>query len=194
MAVLRHGRLSKIICLSWLAVFIAQCIPAYADEPPLQMEEQKIEAGLIYNFLKYTDWTPAKTEATSTPIVICIFGKDPFNGYLQPIEERTVKQRNITIRHVDKIPETSRCHLLVVGTEKKELWPELHEFLASKDVLTVSDLSGFSDAGGMIQFSQRSDRIAMDLNTKAIAEAHLHVQDSLLRLGTIMNHSSREDQ
>jgi hypothetical protein len=194
MAVLGRTPLARIICLSCLIAFMPVGLPAHAEEQPLQLEEQKIEAGLIYNFIKYTDWSAAKMDGASSPIVICIFGQDPYNGYLQPIESRSVKQRNIVIHHIDQIGKTSDCHLLVIGKEENSLWPRLHEFLAEKDVLTVSDIDGFSAAGGMIQFSRNNDRIRMYLNTKAVAAAHLRIQDNLIRISTMMNSSARNNQ
>ncbi len=194
MAILKHRLLSRVVRLLSVAAFMLLCIQAQAEEQPLQLDEQKIKAGLIYNFIKYTDWPSSGTEGESAPIIICIFGQDPFNGYLQPIEDRTVKQRNITVHRVDDVAKTAGCNLLVIGGEEKQQWPQIHEFLADKNVLTVSDITGFSESGGMIQFSKNNNHISLYLNTKAIAAAHLHIQDNLIKISSTMSAPPRGDR
>src|SRR5262245_20863804 len=76
----------------------------------LELQEQEIKAGLLYNFLKYTDWPEASFAAPSV-ITVCIFGNDPFNGNLKPMEGRTVNQREITIRQVRDVQGIAGCQL-----------------------------------------------------------------------------------
>lgn len=157
------------------------CLQAHA-QTQLQMEEQKIKAGLIYNFLKYTQWPPERSESSS-PLVICIFGaEDPFSGYLRPIEDRTVNQRPISLRHISRIDEASNCHMVFVGKDQQDQWPDLHRSLDGKSVLTVGDFENFASNGGMIEFNTRDNRVQIELNPDAAAVAHLHIYDNLRRL------------
>lgn len=148
----------------------------------LQLYEQKIKAGLIYNFLKYTEW-PASKAGTSNAINVCIFGpSDPFDGYLQPIEERTVNQRSIKVVHIYSTEKITDCHLLFLGNSEEGRWQDIRPLLTDKSILTVGDFRGFSDAGGMIEFDTANNRIQINLNIQAIAASHLHIYDSLRRL------------
>jgi hypothetical protein len=168
-----------------LTVFLP-CQQTQAQDEQLRLYAQKIRAGLIYNFLKYTEWPASKLPDDSPSMTVCIFGRDdPFEGYLQPIDGRTVNQRTISLRHVTEITDTTTCHLIFVNTEEKDRWPQLRGFLGGKSVLTVSDLAGFTDTGGMIEFGNRNDRIYIELNTEAIRAAHLLVYDSLRKLAII---------
>jgi hypothetical protein len=154
----------------------------------IQMMEQSIKAGLLYNFLKYTEW-PQEDPAASTATV-CIFGKDPFRGSLQPMTKRTVNQRPIALRRMDDIQETAGCHLLFVNADEKAQWPQLSEFLAEKSVLTVSDMGEFASLGGMIEFGQKDDRIDVRINMEALTSARLQVQERLLSLGHVVRAAS----
>ena len=89
----------------------------------LQLAEQEIKAGLLYNFLKYTDWPPERIGATSS-IVVCIFGDDPFGGYLQPMAGRTVNQRTIVLRTIHAPSEAAMCQLLFINANEKDRWPK----------------------------------------------------------------------
>jgi hypothetical protein len=185
MQILRY----RIACAVVILALLMQPLFAFAaEQSQLQLSEQKIKAGLIYNFLKYTEWPPSKTEG---PLVVCIFGsEDPFSGYLNPIEERTVNQRTITVRHVSSIEKTDSCHMLFISGDEQAQWPALHRFLADKSVLTVGDFDGFSKAGGMIEFGAEENRIQIGLNIQAVTEAHLRIYDSLRKLAKTTHPSS----
>lgn len=158
--------------------------PAQAeDAAALQLYEQKIKAGLIYNFLKYTEWPPEKMSKDTPSVVICILGAhDPFNGYLEPIEERTVNQHPIRLRHVFGTEDTAACHLLFISEIEREHWSQLRRALADKNILTVGDFDGFANDGGMIQFGNKDNHIYVELNVNAISSAHLTIYNNLRRL------------
>jgi len=158
----------------------ALTLPVYAAER-LQLIEQQIEAGLIYNFLKYTQWPPERTP--QTPMMrVCLFGGDPFSGHLQPMAGRTVNEQKIEVRSVTTAADIGVCSLLFIHADQKPNWPELQRTLAGKSVLTVSDFEGFAVSGGMIEFTQLDSRIGVLINTAAVTAAHLEVQDRLLKL------------
>lgn len=151
----------------------------------LNLAEQEIKVGLIYNFLKYTQWP--ESDSAQDNIVVCLFDGNPLKEYLQPMKGRTVNQKGITLRIVHDIGDSERCHLLFVGADDKKLWSELRNFLAGKHILTVSDFTGFSDAGGMIEFGHKDNHISVSLNIDVLMEAGLRVQDRLLKLVTIVH-------
>ncbi len=150
----------------------------------LQLVEQQIKAGLLYNFLKYTQWPPDRAPKDGEAIKVCLFGGDPFEGRLQPMAGRTVNEHVIEIRVVSTIADIDNCALLFVRADQKSNWPELQKALAGKSVLTVSDFSGFTMAGGMIEFTRVSNRIGVAINTERITAANLQVEDRLLRLAS----------
>jgi hypothetical protein len=158
----------------------------------LQLHEQEIKAALLYNFLKYTDWPPSAVSSSS--ITLCVFGSDPFQGYLQPMAGRSVNQRSIAIRQVSDAASAGGCNLLFVNADEQDAWPALHEALKGKSALTVSDFDTFVARGGMIQFGHRDNHISATLNMDAINAAGLHVEDRLLRLVTVLHPATQGGQ
>jgi len=157
----------------------------------LQLQEQQIKAGLLYNFLKYTNF-PAASFTNANIITVCIFGDDPFSGNLQPIAGRTVNQREIALRTIHDISAAGNCQLLFVNEEEKSRWPQLRAALAGKNVLTVSDFENFATQGGMIEFGHADNHIHVNLNIDALTSAGLRVEDRLLRLVTVVHGGSHE--
>jgi hypothetical protein len=171
-----------------LALLLAAALltPAYAEEN-VQLVEQEIKAGLLYNFLKYTQWPPEHAQQANGDAVVCLFGGDPFNGHLQPMAGRTVNQHGIEIRNVHTLQEIDACSLLYIHADEKANWPQLQKALAGKDVLTVSDFGGFAESGGMIEFTRVDNRIGVKINVDAVTAAHLAVQGRLLRLASTVH-------
>jgi hypothetical protein len=163
--------------LLWLAV-----APEAHGQESIQLVEQEIKAGLLYNFLKYTEWPPDAAPGLNAPMVVCLFGGDPFDGRLQPMVGRTVKQHVIALREVHGVDELGMCSLVFVDADANAQWPQLRKALAEKAMLTVSDFPGFADSGGMIEFTRIKNRISIKVDTGAVMAAHLEVQDRLQRL------------
>ncbi|MEJ0060422.1 MAG: YfiR family protein [Terricaulis sp.] len=163
-----------------LAFAMATWSPAHAQSG-LRLAEQDIKAGLLYSFLRYTDW-PNPNQAA--PVRVCMFGRDSFDGRLQPLAGRTVNQRAIEVTIVRAPAETDACALLFVSTADEARWPELRAHLAGHDVMTVGDFGGFAASGGMIEFVRAENRIGVNINVEAVRSGRLAVQDRLLRLGS----------
>lgn len=155
--------------------------PALAQQN-LRLAEQDIKAGLLYNFLRYTQW-PAPASAS---MVVCIYGGDPFNGRLTSLAGRTVNQRTIEVRSVRADAEIDACSLLYVNADERAAWPRLRARLVQRHVLTVSDFDGFARSGGMIEFTRVNNRIGVAINVGAAQGADLLVQDRLLRLADVV--------
>jgi len=158
--------------------------PVGADS--IALVEQKIKAGLLYNFLKYTQWPPAPANAGMN---VCLLGGDPFDGHLSPMAGRTVNERAIAVREIDDAKEGPDCSMMVVHADQKASWPLWRKALSGRDVLTVSDFDGFVAQGGMIEFAHVDNRIGVKINVDAVGATHLKVEDRLLKLATVVHAS-----
>ncbi len=172
------GKHAKIAVLGlWLAL-----TPAAQAQENIQLVEQEIKAGLLYNFMKYTDWPPERAQEPNPTIMVCLLGGDPFAGRLQPLAGRTVNQHVIELRSLRTIDEAGMCSLVFIHANEKPKWPQLRAALAGKSMLTVSDFQGFAEEGGMIEFTRIENKIGVKIDTAAVTAAHLQVQDRLLKL------------
>ncbi|MEZ0261844.1 MAG: YfiR family protein [Alphaproteobacteria bacterium] len=174
MAVLK--RPASLIAVLGLLVW---CFSAQAAG--LVLQENEIKAGMLYNFLKYIEWPDEKLGA-SPAISICLFGGDPFKGYLDKTRGKTVHQKPITVKNVSSAQEVSLCNLLYISDGKREQWAAIAPQLKGRGVLTVSSFQGFARGGGMIEFGRENERIKVMLNLGAVKGASLKVQPRLLRL------------
>jgi len=177
MGILRSLKYLQSIFL--IGTFLFQCsLPARAEEG-IELYEQKIKAGLVYNFLKYTTWPDLTSQEK---IKVCLFGADSFQGYLAPLEGRTAQQSVISIVRISEINETGDCNLVFIHHSKAEYLPSLLSFLKEKHVLTVSDMNEFARKGGMVELSMENQQVNLYVNKQAVNSAGLAIQDRMLRL------------
>jgi hypothetical protein len=177
--------LNRVAPIALLLVAAAASFAHAADG--VRLVEQKIKAGLIYNFLKYTTWPGVPDHA---PMVVCLLGGDPFDGHLSPLGGRTVNQHAIEIRSLRAAAEAGACSLIIIHQNESASWPQLRKSLAGKDILAIADFDGFAAAGGMIEFARVDERIGVKINVDAIGATRLQVEQRLLNLATIVRTSA----
>jgi hypothetical protein len=171
------------------------CAQTFAAEAPASLYEQKIKAGLVYNLIKYTEWSTAtltppnqiKNNYNPPTLKICIFGEDPFDGYLSPLQGRTAQQSVISIAHVTNVPETGICNAIIIHHNQRENLQNLFLFLQGKNILTISDIKNFAELGGMIELARQEEKISLVINKDALDAAKLVIDSRMLKLATLVS-------
>jgi hypothetical protein len=173
----------SIAVLALLLTAAAAPTSRVAAGETVQLVEQKIKAGLIYNFLKYTQWPSAAPHST---LVVCMLGGDPFDGQLAPMAGRTVSQRSIELRVTKDASDTAGCAVVIVRADHRSAWEGARKSLAAKEILTFADFDGFTAEGGMVEFTRVDDRVSVKINTDAVAAARLKIDDRILKLASVV--------
>ncbi len=156
--------------------------PAKAQEAePMTLQESKIKAGLVYNFLKYTHWSDFNI-TNSKQLEICLLGGDPFEGALYPLDGRTAQQYTIKISQPPSVTETSNCSLVIIHRSQENNLAQILQALKGKNIMTLSDIGQFSRKGGMVELSMQDQRIHLYINQQAVSSSGLQIDDRLLKL------------
>lgn len=182
MGILTQKRLQRISALGCALFCLFLPAIAAAQEKPLQLYEQKIKAGLVYNFLKYTNW-PGDLAGN---LNVCLFGGDPFEGYLSPLEGRTAQQYKIAITQIRQVQQAADCHVVVIHRNEQGNLPDVLKFLKDKHVLTISDIDNFARQGGMVEMTKEGGKINLYINTNAVGHAGLGIADPMLQLAKLV--------
>jgi hypothetical protein len=64
--------------------------------------------------------------------------------------------------------------------------------LRGSSVITVADMGGFLEAGGMIQFLNENDRVRFAINVDATSRAKLKLSSKLLSLAKVVGGEVKE--
>ena len=142
----------------------------------------------MFNFTKFVEWPEGSFNDPAAPIVIGIIGDDPFGDSLMRIvAEQTVQGRWIVIRKERFGDDLRRCHVLFISTSERQHSAQILTSLRDASVLTVSDIDGFAEAGGAMQFVTEENRVRFVVNLDAARQSKLRVSAKLLALARVIH-------
>lgn len=173
-----------------LFVVIVLCIPAsdikkaYAKSPALQ--EYQVKAAFLYNFAKFIEWPAEAFKDANNFLIIGIIGRDPFGDALDVLEQKSIAGRKILIRRFASVEDLQRCHILFISNSEKENLPNIFKAIRKWHVLTVGEMKGFPQSGGMVNFILVDNKIQFEINVDAAQQANLRISSQLLKLARIV--------
>ena len=168
-------------------VFVAGIMGApsrsYArDKTP---SEHQLKAAFLLNFTKFIEWPPSPQQDPDLPMIIGIIGTDPFGAILDDlIAGQQVHGRMLEIRRLSRKDSIPSCQILFISASEKRRMRDILDRVEPMGVLTVSEVKGFPEMGGMINFTVEKSRIRFQINQDAAERASLKISSKLLRLAS----------
>jgi len=152
--------------------------------------EYDVKAAYLFNFGKFVKWPAAKQARRGEPFNICVLGQDRFGGALERVTSgEAINGSPVGIRRLTTPEEAASCQIVFVDKSEERRMPMLLPQLERANVLTVSDMPGFSDHGGMIQFLLAGDRVRFEVNLSAAEKAGLSLSSDLLKVAAKVRRS-----
>lgn len=166
--------------LSCLAVCLGLLVlPARAQVS----KEYQIKAAFLYNFAKFVEWPTESFATTNSPLVIGVFGKNPFGTELQKVvANRKINGRDIVVSRIETPAEARNVQLLFFSANEGVRAGQIMADLPSTALLTIGETEQFSQHGGMIVFLLEGDKVRFDINAGAAEQAGLKISAQLQKL------------
>ena len=159
---------------------LAALMLAFAAGPArAQVPDTQIKAAFLLNFAKYTEWPAASFATPDSPLKLCIVGRDPFGETLRPT---AIGRHPVSIERGVSDDVLKACHIAYVAESEDRRLPRILALLRRQPVLTVSDIDGFAEAGGMIGLVIDDNRVRFDINSGAANASQLRLSSQLMRL------------
>lgn len=176
MALLKRGRRAALL-LAALALPAAPALAAAADEPSA---EYGVKAAFLYNFTKFVEWPSG---ADRGDLVLCVFGDDPFGSGLDRLTQgERLDGRRLVVRRPAETGALKSCHVLFVSRSERARVREILASVEDAPVLTVADLDGFLDQGGMIDLVLEQNKVRFQVRQDVAERSRLKISSKLLSL------------
>ena len=174
-----HGSVG-FICL--LLVLLTAMAPAFlaraGDAAP---SEYQVKAVFLYHFTKFVEWPAGAGDKKS--FVVGVVGRDPFGAELEKaLDGKSVDGRPFVVRRFKQTGDVQFCNLLFVGDSELDRFPRLLGRLNEWNTLTVSDVDGFLQQGGAINFLIEGEKVRFEINPKAAERAGLKISSQLMKV------------
>jgi YfiR/HmsC-like len=159
--------------------------PRSASAQPLPPLEYQVKAAFVYQFLSFVEW-PAATTPTGDGVIIGILGETPLTAALQPVIARSPRSRPLVVRTLRETRDLAAVHVLFVAASEKERLTSVLRAAHVPGLLTIGEVDGFAQLGGVINFVIVDGKVAFEINVRAAEEAQLKISSKLLRLARIV--------
>lgn len=147
------------------------------------LSEYQVKAAFLYNFGKFITWPETVLPASGNQFKLCILGNDPFDNRLTlMMQGKTIQGKPVLVTPMQEIPELNSCHLLFISPSEQGRLAEIFRSLKGSNTLTVGEMPGFLEKGGMIFLYIEDNRVQFNINTNATSGAHLKISSQLINL------------
>jgi hypothetical protein len=174
----RHRSYIAIALLSLLL------LPTVADAqdvtgPPLK-------AAFIYNLAKFVEW-PEDAPAAK-PFTMCVLGDAAVGDALErSVFNRRLGGNNVSVLRLTASGPQRPCHILYMSGVTRDQAGVLVSALKTAPVLTISDIEGFTEFGGMVQFLYEHGQLRFRIGHEAAKRSGLQISAKLLSLAIRKN-------
>jgi hypothetical protein len=179
--------LARTLCV---AFFFAGLTASLAQDSV--SKEYQIKAAYLYNFAKFVEWPADCFTNAQSPLVIGVFGQNPFGDELKTIaKDHKINGRDIVIKPVVTTAEAAGVHLMFLGATEDDHVAGMLAALKNSSVLTVGESEKFTAAGGMINFVREADKVRFEINASAAEQRGLKISAQLLKLAKAIHKEPR---
>ncbi|HTG43642.1 MAG TPA: YfiR family protein [Verrucomicrobiae bacterium] len=169
----------------WVALLVAASGTASAQD--LSARHSDLEAVFLFHFTQFVEWPSDAFATTNSPIVIGILGDHPVKpALLDVIQGEKVRGRELVVRTFRHPDEVRQCHVLFLGYGEGASAPRAIARLRGQPILLVSEIEGFAQRGGMIEFMTDRKRIKLRVNVENARAANLVISSKLLRVAEVL--------
>lgn len=169
----------------WLAAVIAALLfhAHFAAAQDGGISEYDVKAAFLYNFGKFIEWPNGAFASTNAPLLIGIYGDNPFGNRLSGVVQgRVINGHPVVARQVS-FSELKSCQILFICRSEQKNLKKILATLDGSGVLTVTEEMD-SQSGVMINFIVQDDRIRFEINNSAAEKVGLKISSKLLILAT----------
>jgi len=175
---IKHSLLLFLTCI----LFSANTLTSEIESE----DERLFKAAFTYNFAKFTIW-PENTPGQDGALILCTIGKSKLVTDLNRLGGKYIKGRAVAIKEVTNNQTKDHCHILYIAKSEKRKVANILKSINNKPILTVSDLSNFIKAGGIIQFYRKNGKTNLIINLDTARKSGLEISSRLLILAEVIN-------
>jgi hypothetical protein len=177
-------QLAPVSCVRWVAaallvwMILGQAWSAWGG--PVTGREYDVKMGFIYNFAKFVTWPREADEKKSRDIVLCYVADDPSITVFQKLDGKAIRHRKIKVVAFQGENCIEQSHILFFATQDKKHIQEILEQARGRGILTIGEVEGFTQWGGVINFFEELNRLRFKVNLTAARREGLKMSSQIL--------------
>jgi hypothetical protein len=147
--------------------------------------EYELKAGVLYRIIEYVEWPKEAMANNPGALQIGLIGQIPFADALEVLTGKSIQGRELIVKRIPDLQAATTCQVIFIGASEKSRISEIVAQMKDRPVLTVSEVDGFAEQGGMVNLLAGPNRIVMEINNEVTRKAKLSVSSQLLKLAKV---------
>jgi hypothetical protein len=178
-----------------ISIALALCV-LFAAVPLLSKgaapQEYQVKAIYISNMAKFTQWPDGSLAGSGEQFNLYIIGEYRFGSAFGSLVGTLIHGRTLSVKQLkewEDIP--SDCRVLFIGIPDKGEMKRALENIEGRPILTISDETGFTTAGGIIELFTAGGKVRFRVNQAAAEMVGLNISSKLLKLAVPLEERAR---
>jgi len=144
--------------------------------------EDKLKVVIVGKVAKYVEY---QNEISDNFIITIL--KNRFGTLFDDIyKDKKIKSKPVKILYIDNIDQLSLTNILYIPKVNSQELSKIFEQTHNKNILTISDMRGFAQKGGVMQLYFVSQKIKIKINTNSASRQNLKIKSTLLRISDVV--------
>lgn len=146
-------------------------------------EERKLEAVFIGRFASYVEWPDRPRER----FVITLLDDNPFGKLLDDLYlDKRIHNKPIELRYATRLDQVGETDVLFITLSRAAARAEAIDHAQRNGILTISEIKGFAESGGVIQLDFVEQKARIKINHAAALRSGLRIGAPLLSIATVL--------
>lgn len=151
-----------------------------------QPDKQQVQAAFLFRFIDFIEWPPGAPRDAGPTLTIGIVGKNPFGAALSALSGKTTRGKTIVIKQITDFADLRNVYVLFISPSEKDRLTQILSQTRNLSILTVSEINGFPQRGGIINLTTENNKVRFEINPNAAQRARLRISSQLLKLAKIV--------
>jgi hypothetical protein len=161
--------------------------PGHAENVPVP--EYALKSALLFK-LPHFVYRPEieRNIARNTPLAICLLGNNSFGNALEKLAVIPVAGRSVRLQYLESPDAVAGCEFVFISRSEASRLKEVLRQIGTYPAVTVSDIAGFANSGGMVELALGAEGTAITLliNRRAGQRLGIEFSAQLLRLSKVV--------
>ncbi len=155
------------------------------------LDEYRVKSALICSFARFAEWPQAPAGADTSVLRVMVLGDQDVQQALKAIDGQKVGTRRIRIEELPRSNDPTGADILYVAENERDRWSKVQLAAASAPILTIGEMNGFLESGGIINLVRAEKKIRFFVNLDHARAAGVGISSRILNLASGVEGQSR---
>jgi hypothetical protein len=165
----------KFLHLFFIFSLFSISLNAYESEDKLKV----VIVGKVAKYITFKD-------NNETTFKITVLNNQCKNLFDNVYKNKKIKSKPVEIIYIDKIDNLKSTDILYISKMNTINLQKILQKINGKNIFTVSDMRGFAQRGGILQFYFHSQKLKLKMNTDILQKEGFGANRTLLRIVDIV--------